>query len=603
MSIKRLIGYILKKAYIPFHIKLSLSHLLIAVLPMSIIYFVSYNIYSNSILSETSDRITNVVSQTSEEVDKTFDSMKTLLIATSSSSNIKNIVYNPQWITETPIEQKIEEYQRIHDLFYGILYLRNNISSVRLVPLRGISVIWYENGLTIGYPHPKIPWYEDIVRSNRREVFIPPHKPLPPSMIQSDVFSAARILRDQDGNIIGTIMIDRKVEEINSIINKASSTNKIQIAILNTDGSIVFKSDNLQYGRFLDNELLLKINSNLNGTLNYKMNGEDYILMFNTSQVSGWKFVAFTKVSSLLEKAYQIRSISLIVAFFTIVFSLLLSIFIAVKVTKPLNKLNASIENVKNKNFDIYLRPSSNDEIGRLTRNFNSMIKRIKNLIIKEYEADLKRKEAELKALESQINPHFLYNTLETISSIAYLKNAPEITTISRSLSDLFRYSINNEKKLVTFGDELYHTQNYINIQKIRHGNKFNVIFDIDEELKNYKVIKLILQPIIENSINHGLELMKSGGLITIEAKLHNDDTLIIKIQDNGVGISQQTLKAIQDYLNRDPGDTSIETTKTIGLANVHFRIQHYYGKNYGLTIESAHEQGTKVTIKIPAIQ
>jgi two-component system sensor histidine kinase YesM len=231
------------------------------------------------------------------------------------------------------------------------------------------------------------------------------------------------------------------------------------------------------------------------------------------------------------------------------------------------------------------------------------MVKRIKNLIFKEYEADLKRKEAELKALESQINPHFLYNTLETISSIAYLKDIPEITTISKSLSQLFRYSISNDKKLVTLADELYHTSNYINIQTIRHGNKFNVIFDIDESLKKYKVIKLILQPLIENSVNHGLELVKSGGLISISAKLITNHTLMIEVEDNGVGISHKKLEVIQNYLNNGSDDTCSETSKSIGLTNVHFRIQHYYGKDYGLSLESKNEMGTKVTIRLPAVK
>lgn len=601
MKLTKLIRYLIKRMYIPFHIKLSLSHVLIAFLPICIIYYVSYNIYSQSILSEASDRMTNVVLETREEVDKTLKSMKTLLISTSSSSTIKNIFYNPQWIKETPVDKKIEEYQRINDLFYGILYLRDSISSVRMIPLRGSSIIWYDNRLSIGYPHPEIPWYKEVVRSNLREEFIPPHKAQPPSLPE-EVFTVAKIARDYDGNIIGTILVDGKVDTINSIINNVSNTNKIQIGILDKDGSVIFRSNNLQYEKFLDNELLLQIQENENGTLNYEMNNDKYMLMYDTCRESEWKFIAFTRVSSLLEEAYKVRDFTLLVGIITIIISLIVSIIISITVTRPIKRLNLMMKEVRNRNFDVYLKPTSNDEIGILTRSFNDMVLQIRNLIVKEYQADLKRKEAELKALESQINPHFLYNTLETISSIAYLRDVPEITIISRSLSDIFRYSINTNQKQVTLGDEIYYTSNYINIQKVRHGNKFSVEFNIDDTIKDYKVIKLILQPLIENAINHGLQLIKSNGIITISAWVDDKNILYIEIEDNGIGIEKQKLKALCAYLGRDLTDTNKETIKCLGVANVHFRIRHYYGKEYGLTIQSTEGKGTKITIKIPAI-
>ncbi|WHH59094.1 sensor histidine kinase [Petroclostridium sp. X23] len=599
MNLKRYIKYKLKRTFIPFHIKLSISHILISILPICIIYFISYNIYSNSILSETSDRMTSVIMQASEDVEDIFHSMTVLLMSIPSSTKIKEVIYNPRWITETPDIKKMEDYQSVNDAFYGILYLRTDIASVRLVPFQGASIIYFENGVLIGYPHPFIPWLREIFFENGREVFISPHKTLAPSNIKTNVFSVAKAFKDRNGRIVGTIMVDAKVDEINTIIDNAGSINKTQVAILDTEGSIIFNSSNLQYVKRLDDQLLSKIQGSPSGTLRHIINGEDYLVIHKTSEVSGWKFVAFSKINSLLEKTHKVKTIVLTVGFFAFSFSVILSIVIAIKVTTPLKNLNISMDGVTDRNFDVYLRPTSNDEIGKLTRNFNSMIRRIKNLIVKKYEADIRRKQAELKALESQINPHFLYNTLETISSIAYLKDVPEIMTISRSLSDLFRYSINNEKKLVTLGDELYHTANYINIQKIRHGNKFNVCYNIPEEAKKYNVIKLILQPIIENSINHGLELIKLGGIIKVSAHKSLDNMLIIEVEDNGIGIPHEKLKRIQADLNRDSAET-YETSGSIGLANVHFRIKHYYGNNYGLTIESTDEKGCKVILKLP---
>jgi two-component system sensor histidine kinase YesM len=231
------------------------------------------------------------------------------------------------------------------------------------------------------------------------------------------------------------------------------------------------------------------------------------------------------------------------------------------------------------------------------------MVSRIKDLIVSEYEADVKRKDAELKALEAQINPHFLYNTLETMNSIAYLKGVPEIATITRSLSQLFRYSIDSTKKQVTIADEIFYTTNYINIQKIRYGDTFKVIYRIDAALMEYKVIKLIFQPLIENALIHGLESLKSGGVIVVGAKLVSDQTLVIEVVDNGVGIMPEKLAAIHKSLSGSSDDVSYKITRSIGLANVHFRVRHFYGKKYGLTIANNSEGGVKVTLTIPAIR
>jgi two-component system sensor histidine kinase YesM len=606
MRLGQAVANFYKGLYLPLRTKLSLAHLFLVLLPSLVISYLSYNIYTNSVLSETTGRMKSLVTQTNLELDTTFDAMKTLMFASYSSEYVREILYNPHWTIDTPAEQKIQDYKRLNDFFRSMLYLKKNVSSIRFIPLHGISVIWYENALTLGYPYRVIPWERQIIAADISEAFIPPHDPLPPSPSnQGKVFSIGKLIRDFQGNILSYIIIDIKINEITDILNKASIVTNLQTALITPDNRIIFGSQNLNYRSIWDSGSFRKIRDNVRGSLVYKINGEKYKLIYDTSRISGWKFVAFIKINSLLTKANQMRSFTLIVILFSIIISLLLSILLSTKLTTPLRKLSYSMKDIENKNFNVYLPPSSNDEIGTLTRDFNSMVEKIRNLIVKEYQTNLKRKDAELKVLELQINPHFLYNTLETIYSIAYLNNIPEIATISQSLSQLFRYSISYGKFQATLADELYHTTNYINIQKIRHGDKFDVLFEIDEALKNYKVIKLILQPLIENSITHGLESIKSGGLIITRAKLVQNQTLIIQVEDNGIGVNPEKLLIIQQYLNNNSYDLSIETTKSIGLANIHFRIQYFYGKDYGLTIENIENSNgkrTRVTLKFPAI-
>src|SRR5690554_4520876 len=601
MKLQKTITKILNGIYIPLRIKLSISHLFVALVPSIIISFICYNVYSDSVLTETSARMESLVEETTQEIDERFDSLRTLLFASYMSSTIKDILYNAEWNTETSPDKKMNDYNKINDFFRGILYSHQNLAAIRLIPVEGISIIWHENTLTLGYPHPNIPWYQQIIEADIGEAYISPHQPLPPAANQGEVFTIGKAIRDIQGNVRCILMIDIKVEEIRDILNRISTVSQLQIAILNDKNELIVGSDNLQYEKFLDNDSVLEISNTRKGTLHYEVNANKYLLLYDTSYVSGWKFMAYTQDSVLVAKAEQIKNISLTVGLVSIIPTLMLSIFLSVRLTNPINKLYNSMEEVKNKNFNVYLHPSGHDEINRLTQNFNSMVKRIRNLIIKEYEADLRRKEAGLKALEAQINPHFLYNTLETISSIAYLEGIPEITTISKSLSQLFRYSINNHRRLVTLGDEMYHTLNYINIQKIRYGDKFSVVFEVNAELKDLNVIKLILQPLIENSIKHGLHSMKSGGLITVKAKTEGN-TLLIEVKDNGVGINHNKLMEIKKHLNNNSIHNSYETEKSIGLANVHFRIRHYYGIDYGLSLESKEGSGAKITVKLPVI-
>lgn len=241
------------------------------------------------------------------------------------------------------------------------------------------------------------------------------------------------------------------------------------------------------------------------------------------------------------------------------------------------------------------------DEIGILYRQYNNMLVEINNFIKTEYQNKLILLDSQMKALEARINSHFLFNTLESINSMASLAGQKQISTMTLALGHMFRYAIKTESELVTIRDELNHVRDYITIQQIRCDNQFEFVQEVPRELYDRKILKLIFQPIVENSLSHGLEYGNSGDQIRLSVRIENE-LLFITISDNGRGISAQRLAALKEQLHQEATFTELGRRKkeSIGLKNIQSRIGLYYGKGYGLSVDSTEGEGTQIEIRIP---
>lgn len=243
---------------------------------------------------------------------------------------------------------------------------------------------------------------------------------------------------------------------------------------------------------------------------------------------------------------------------------------------------------------------AGNDEIAELDREFSHMLKKLDSLIQKNYIQQLENKESELRNLQLQINPHFLYNTLETISSMAAIRQMFEICDICEKLGEIFRYSLGkNYGNYVTVEQELNHVQNYIFIQKARFGNKFEVFYNVEPEVLKKKILRFILQPIVENAIIHGLSPCSNNG--TLEISIYREeDFLCVKVEDDGIGMPQDKVDELNEYINSPKPPNGDNRTKSIGVRNVNQRIKLSCGEKYGVTITSMPECGSCFVIKLP---
>jgi two-component system sensor histidine kinase YesM len=261
------------------------------------------------------------------------------------------------------------------------------------------------------------------------------------------------------------------------------------------------------------------------------------------------------------------------------------------------NRLTGAMAEVADGNMDHRLRLETGDELERLGDGFNYMMLRLKELMEDNYQQGIRRKEAELNALQAQINPHFLYNTLESINWEAMMMTggSNKVSEMVTALSDLLRLSISHGKEIVPFGDEINHVKNYLFIQKERYSDKFDVEWYIDSSLYQHRILKLILQPLVENAIYHGIELKKGRGIIRIEASVEGAH-MLIQVIDDGIGMSEEQLAIVRDSLKRDDGALN----RGIGIRNVNERIQLYYGKAYGLHLFSEQGKGTTIQVRLP---
>jgi len=279
------------------------------------------------------------------------------------------------------------------------------------------------------------------------------------------------------------------------------------------------------------------------------------------------------------------------------IFAFIAALTFSRKITSPLHELYLSLKQVEQGDFKLKYPDTDYKELGYLIYRFRKMVSSVDNLIDTIVHKEKETSEAKLQALQAKINPHFLYNTLDVIRSLALEYDNHDISEMTLSLSRLFRYNVGNLKEFTTLSDELQYIFDYLKIQEYRFGNRIHVEFDIPETVKSVQITRFVLQPIIENAFKYGLELRGRGGLLKISAE-KKLDSLYIRIYDNGPGIEAERLKAIQESLARETGIN--EMKRAHGLDNVNLRLKLLYGTQYGLFIDSEYTEWTEVSVTIP---
>lgn len=394
---------------------------------------------------------------------------------------------------------------------------------------------------------------------------------------------------------IGYVMIYLKESVIFNTFGEAELFGNGELLIINEQGSIISCRDKSMLGsqnQFTSPEIISSVTADDFNTLNIQ--GSNYYVTYRAIEGTSWRLFSYIPTMEYDKDILWLRNWIWLIILIACLLSVAVSIAISDGISRPVRDLSHKMLKIGDGDFSVTSTYVSKDEIGVLSLHFNKMVEQVKQLIRKVYQEELLKQKAELKSLRMQINPHFLYNSLESINWMSRIHGVPEIGKMVKALGDLMRASISGED-FITVEEEIRNIDNYLTIQKFRYGEKVEVRFEIDPSILEFKIPKLILQPIVENAIVHGIEKKVGNGGIVVTGK-NLAQIIQLRVEDDGIGMEEELVAAILT----DDDQFKPEGHTHIGLKNADRRIRMYYGEENPITISSKPGEGTSVTISIP---
>ncbi|MDK2808623.1 MAG: two-component system, sensor histidine kinase YesM [Clostridiales bacterium] len=405
-------------------------------------------------------------------------------------------------------------------------------------------------------------------------------------------------LTSRGNSIRGVLLVDMNFSGIEQLFKKSNASGELEyIYLVDSQGNIIYHPKQILIDSNVVKENNLQEVNYEDGSHYEVFDGERRIVTVKTVAYTGWKIIYVTPYSTFNMTLSQTRFFVILIITAMMILLIFVNQFVSAQIAKPIKRLNNSVMGLENGNLDVVIyEGGGSEEVRHLGKSLNLVVAQLKKLMEKiVFEQEEKRK-SELDALQSQINPHFLYNTLDSIVWMIEGERYQDAICMVTDLASLFRISLSRGKNIISIRDEIMHAKNYMNIQKIRYKDAFEVYYEIEEEIFDFQTVKLVIQPLLENAIYYGVEAMYDEGEITLRGYRKGDD-IFIEVIDNGLGMTPETVEGLLTNGGRKRTKGS-----GVGLKNVHSRIQLRYGANYGLFIDSQPDEGTKVTIHLPAI-
>ena len=498
------------------------------------------------------------------------------------------------------IGKNMRSYEMSSQAFSDTLLSRADISSIMIFGKKKMllnrSMYTYQR---VALDYSKLDWYAKAVAKPQDAIITGPNRH---SFFDTDdeMISLSREVQSyENGTFRGVILINLNMNKITEICNSFQEKQENFICIINDKGELVYEQQNgKERFAFDEKENRQKLNTALERMkescfrLNYR--GEKYLVTRTDMKTTGWTLVSMVPYKSVMAETMAISGVMILAVVITLIVTLLLLNRILTGVVKPLKKLEKYMVQVNPDNMDQRMEIPTDDEIGHLSMKFNQMMDRIRNLKEQVIEEQEDKRKYELQALQAQINPHFLYNTLDSIIWMAET-NDSNIVAMTEALAKLFRISLNKGNEEISLERELEHVKNYLIIQSMRYADKFTYEISVDPGVERCRTIKLILQPIVENCIYHGIKKKRGTGKITIRA-YRREQNLIIEVSDDGCGMPKEICRKILS----DEIESENISGSGIGVKNVNERIQLRFGKKYGLSYSSEEGVGTTVTYVLP---
>lgn len=561
---------------------------------VAIVTVISMNYTRTSVFDNSSLYTQTIIQQMNQNIDSYIDYMENISYLVSSNEDVQAYLFGDEPDPESRV--------RILNQFKTILDSRSDILNLGIIGENGRMLI--NDALRLTNPDLDIhtqEWYTNALNGSASSYLSSSHVQHIISGERPWVITLSRGIRNKSSEVgnqkEGVFFIDLNYSAISELCNQSMVGNQGYAFILDAAGNIVYHPQQQQLYNELQTENISLIMGTDQDTVLFGKGSGEKLYSISRSEKTGWTVVNCVRVEELLRKSNKAQSLYVLVAMGLMIVALFFSRFISRSITQPIQQLCDSMERVQEGDFSVSdIVVESQNEIGSLTKSFNVMTHRIQELMeqnIREQEA---KRKSELKALQSQINPHFLYNTLDSIIWMAEGKKNEEVVLMTASLARLLRQSISNEDEVVSIGQEVEYARGYLTIQKMRYKDKMEFQIEVDPSILHIPLIKLVLQPVIENAIYHGLKYKESKGLLLVKGFMKNDNA-VLQVIDNGVGMDEETLAHIYERHKVN------YQSNGVGVYNVQKRLQLYYGNEYGITYESKKGEGTTATITIPGRQ
>ena len=567
------------------------TSLFIIVSILCVLFPVTYSIAASILQTNSISYTKQMLRQVDKSINYYISGMASVSDYIVENEDVVSYLAARQPDTSSNVMEELQTVAGTRPDFVNLIILREDGAFVSNHDQMGINPNWN---------YRESSWYKDAITAQGEPVFSSSRVENVVAGEYDWVISMSRALYS-NGQLSGILLVDLNYQQIADICS-LSNNDSGYIFIVGADGRLVYHpQQRLVYSGIKTERFdLVTRSEGVNSVIS-----DGYIYTSSLSPASGWVTVSVFDTNQLVSISSDVIVLFVAIGLFFAIITFIISYVASKRLTDPILQLKASMKQFEKGDFDAKANIMVNNEVAELGESFNVMTERIKNLVAQELLIEEQKRISELQALQAQIRPHFLYNTLESIIWMSEIGENEKVIEMTSALSKLFRATTSNANELVTLKTEIDYVTNYMKIQKMRYRDKLNYRLDVDESVLEAKVIKLIIQPMVENAIYHGIKQLKGQGLIIVSAHAE-EQKLFITISDNGVGFDKGTLDGTLDFASKDESG--------IGINNVKDRIKLFFGSEYGINIKSIvqgeaipEENGipgmrTTVTLTLPLI-
>lgn len=566
---------------------------LLAVVAVTSIWYINT---SNKLEEKTAHSIRDNIQYANDNLEILIRDIDNInLVITINRLNVLNVLTSQ---FDSPNYDWFLEVKKIKDFLAALFKYKQSV-------IQGIAVIGLDGEMyTAGQPLLgrdilAQPWSAAVLKAAGNKVIVKRDEPGTGSAIdaaEKSVLTIGRAIMD-NGKPLGIAIVDMKYEIVSSFFALQDLAENSTIIVSDGQGHTIYRSTPPSGPDLPVAQIVRTPPARSNSSEFAEFGGHKYLVYRYHSEYTGWTTAGMVPRKALLKDFIVTRNQTMTVVALILLLVFLVSLGVSGQITRNLKQLRDTIRSIEDGDLSATPAIRSRDEVGQLSESFTRMMGRIQALV---REITLKEKQkrlTEIKALQAQISPHFLYNTLNIIKYLATLQNIKNIAEVTTSLIDLLRYAIGHDEQFVTIKEELAHIERYVTIQKYKYSDKFSVIYQVEEAVLNCKTLRVILQPVVENALIHGIDSLPEEGLISIKV-YREADVIKFVVTDNGVGIPQEKIAAIFSR----PSNEHRSRFSGIGLQNVAERIKLFFGNDYGLKLFSQPGMCTTVEISIPAL-